>query len=224
MLLTVATLFVSMVQPSLAIFPQSLKKPLINPPFKFCSYQPADPSYSNLAVYTIDGTTRSANSSINLIGESGLNITITNNMTGSLSGKLQTVQLNPNQTLSGQLLTGPIQSMDFNTKSIYTECIGRLASPFGFPLAPPIKPNQILQYDPPFRSCLAPFNSSTYTVTSTANQTQILKNLPLQSEIKIIISSDFGNGVVAGKLLIGNNQAVNLNVRELNTTCKTFVL
>jgi hypothetical protein len=224
LLLTVTTIFVSMVQPSLAIVPQSLKKPLMNPPFKFCSYQPADPSHSNLAVYTIDGTTRSANSSINLIGESGLNITITNNMTGSLSGKLQTVQLNPNQTLSGQLLTAPIQSMDFNIKSIYTECIGRLVSPFGFPLASTIKPNQILQFDPPFRSCLPPFNSSTYTIASITTQPQILKNLPLQSEMKIMISSDFINGVVAGKLLVGSNQAVNLNVRSLDTTCKTFVL
>jgi hypothetical protein len=225
LLLTVATIFVSMVQPSLAIVPQSLKKPLmLNPPFRFCSYQPADPSYSTLAVYTIDGTTRSPNSSINLFGESGLNITITNNMTGSLSGKLQIVQLVPNQTLSGQLLPAPTQSVDFNIKSIYTECIGRLISPFGFSLAPQIRPNQILQFDPPFRSCLVPFNSSTYTITSTSNQTQILKNLPLQSEMKILISSDFINGIVAGKLLIGNNPAVNLNVRALDTTCKTFVL
>jgi hypothetical protein len=91
----------------------------------------------------------------------------------------------PNQTLSGQLLTAPTQSVDFNRKSIYTECIGRLISPFGFSLAPQVRPNQILQFDPPFRSCLAPLNSSTYTITSASNQTQILKNLPLQSEMKI---------------------------------------
>jgi hypothetical protein len=213
-----------MVQPSLAVVSQTVNKGEnkgpINSLFGFCNVDPKDPRYSVSARYVIEGTIGSANLSKNLIGQRDMNTTIFNNMTG-LSGKLLLNQSAPTQTLSGKLLlnqSAPTQLGSFNIKTVSTECLGYSTPPI------PINPGSIqLRVNPPFGQCANGVNSTTYTIASIVNQTQILKNLSPQTEMKIIITSDFIYGRLSGSLLIGHNQPINLKINAIETNCKRTV-
>jgi hypothetical protein len=233
MLIIIAASFVYMVQqPSLAVGSQTVNKRLtleqlanLNPPFRSCSFDPRSPQYSVSARYVIESTAGSANLTNNLIGQRDMNITIINNMTGSMTGKLLLNQSAPTQTITGQLLIKPAPQLgSFDIKHVSTECIGYYSKSFGsVPTNPDL--SRVLHSNPPFGECgMRTANSTTYTIASIINQTQILRNVSSQTEMKIIIISDFINGGLSGKLLIGNNQPISLNIKAIETICKGSAL
>jgi hypothetical protein len=233
MLITIAASFVYMVQqPSLAVGSQTGNKRLtleqlanLNPPFRSCSFDPKSPQYSVLARYVIEGTAKSANLTNNLIGQRDMNITIINNMTGNMTGKLLLNQSAPTQTIAGQLLIKPAPQLgSFNIKHVSTECVGYYSKSFSIvPTSPDL--TQVLHSNPPFGQCGMPTaDSTTYTIASIINQTQILKNVSPQTEMKIIIISDFLNHGLSGMLLIGHNQPISLDIKAIETICKGSAL
>jgi hypothetical protein len=223
-LIIIAASFVYTVQPTLAVVSQtvnkSAKKGPINPLFGLCNVDPQDRRYSVSASYVVEGTIGSANLSNNVIGQRDMNITIINNMTG-LSGKLLLNQSAPTQTLAGKLLinqSAPTQLGSFNIRTVSTECLGHS----GPHLVPSINPYPLqLRLNPPFGECAMGVNSTIYTIASVVNQTQILKNVSPQTEMKIIIFSDFIHGGLSGSLLIGHNQPISLKINAIDTDCKS---
>jgi len=234
MLIIIAASFVFMVQhPSLAVAEVSVtvNKRLtqeqlanLNPPFRSCVVEPTSPVHSVSARYVVEGTTTgSVNLTNNLIGQRDMNITIINNMTGNMTGKLLLNQSNSTQTIAGQLLIKPpFQIGSFNIKHISTECLA-YSKPHIQVAANPVF-TQALHLNTPFGRCGIPADPTTYTIASIVNQTQILKNVSSQPEMKIIIISDFINGGLSGKLQIGHNQPISLKIKAIETICKGSAL
>ena len=145
-------------------------------------------------------------------------------MTGNMTGKLLMNQSALTETIAGKLLIKPPPPLgDFNIKHVSTECLGYSKPHINVATNPDL--TQVLHLNSPFGECgVRTANSTTYTIASTVNQTQILKNLSPQTEMKIIIISDFITGRLSGKLLIGHNEPMNLNIKGIETICKGFAL
>ena len=111
-------------------------------------------------------------------------------MTGNMTGKLLLNQSALTQTIAGQLLIKPAPQLgSFNIKHVSTECVGYY-SKFFVPGNPDLI--RVLHSNPPFGECaMQTANSTTYTIASRINQTQILKNVSSQTEMKIIIIQRF---------------------------------
>jgi hypothetical protein len=193
---------------------------------------------TGLAIYTIEGATTSGKLSNTVGGKQGVAMVITDNNTGRLSGRLVTDN-NNNQPVELNI-AGKNNSVYLDIQHVTTQCTQKLSIQYSNASSSlgrnPIQAFSATDADvnPPVQVCTSPSNQTIYIINTTANQTQPLNNLTAKHHVTMImtIASEAPETnlqdktkpkilthEISGKLILDNNDPVNLNIREIDTLC-----